>query len=145
VPIHLFRLAAIYGPGRSALDQVRAGTAQRIDKPGQIFSRIHVDDIATVLEASMARPHPGTAYNVCDDAPEAPEAVIAFASTLLGVAPPPLVPFAEADLSPMARSFYDDNKRVDNTRMKQALGVRLRYPDYRAGLRALLTAETPTS
>jgi nucleoside-diphosphate-sugar epimerase len=145
VPIHLFRLAAIYGPGRSALDQVRAGTAQRIDKPGQIFSRIHVDDIATVLEASMARPHPGTAYNVCDDAPEAPAAVIAFASTLLGVAPPPLVPFAEADLSPMARSYYDDNKRVDNTRMKQALGVRLRYPDYRAGLRALLTAEMPTS
>jgi nucleoside-diphosphate-sugar epimerase len=142
VPIHLFRLAAIYGPGRSALDQVRAGTAQRIDKPGQIFSRIHVEDIATVLEASMARPHPGTAYNVCDDTPEAPEAVIAFACTLLGVAPPPLVPFAEAELSPMARSFYDDNKRVDNTRMKQALGVRLRYPDYRSGLRALVAEET---
>lgn len=145
VPIHLFRLAAIYGPGRSALDQVRAGTAQRIDKPGQIFSRIHVDDIATVLEASMARPHPGTAYNVCDDAPEAPQTVIAFACALLGLAAPPLVPYADADLSPMARSFYDDNKRVDNTRMKQALGVRLRYPDYRAGLRALMAAETPTS
>jgi nucleoside-diphosphate-sugar epimerase len=145
VPVHLFRLAAIYGPGRSALDQVRAGTARRIDKPGQVFSRIHVDDIARVLEASMARPDPGAAYNVCDDAPDAPEAVIAFACTLLGIAPPPLVAFAEAALSPMARSFYDDNKRVDNTRIKQELGVELRYPDYRIGLRALLAAEAPSS
>jgi nucleoside-diphosphate-sugar epimerase len=141
VPVHLFRLAAIYGPGRSALDQVRAGTARRIDKPGQVFSRIHVDDIAAVLEASMARPHPGAAYNICDDAPDAPEAVIAFACALLGVHVPPLVPFAEADLSLMARSFYDDNKRVDNTRIKRELGIRLCYPDYRAGLRALLAAE----
>jgi nucleoside-diphosphate-sugar epimerase len=140
-PVHLFRLAAIYGPGRSALDQVRSGTARRIDKQGQVFSRIHVEDIATVLQASMARPHPGTAYNVCDDAPDAPEAVVAFACTLLGVAPPPLIAFEEADLSPMARSFYDDNKRVANTRMKQELGVRLRYPDYRTGLRALLAGE----
>jgi nucleoside-diphosphate-sugar epimerase len=141
VPVHLFRLAAIYGPGRSALDQVRAGTARRINKPGQIFSRIHVDDIAAVLEASMTRAHPGAAYNVCDDAPAAPEAVIAFACTLLDVAPPPLVAFAEAELSPMARSFYDDNKRVDNRRIKQELGVELRYPDYRAGLRAIFAVE----
>ncbi|HEX3500791.1 MAG TPA: SDR family oxidoreductase [Stellaceae bacterium] len=138
VPVHLFRLAAIYGPGRSALDQVRAGTARRIDKQGQVFSRIHVEDIATVLQASMAWPHPGRVYNVCDDMPEAPQTVIAFACTLLGVAPPPLVSFEAADLSPMARSFYDDNKRVANTRMKEELGIRLRYPDYRAGLRALM-------
>jgi nucleoside-diphosphate-sugar epimerase len=138
VPVHLFRLAAIYGPGRSALDQVRAGTARRIDKPDQVFSRIHVEDIASVLEASMARPNPGTAYNVCDDDPAAPQDVVAFACALLGVEPPPLVPFEQASLSPMARSFYDDNKRVDNSRMKRELDVRLRYPSYSAGLRALL-------
>lgn len=145
VPVHLFRLAAIYGPGRSALDQVRLGAARRIDKPGQIFSRIHVEDIATVLEASMARPRPGTVYNVCDDMPAAPQTVIAFACALLGVEPPPLVPFDQADLSPMARSFYDDNKRVDNARMKRELGVRLRYPDYMAGLRALMNKGQATA
>jgi len=145
VPVHLFRLAAIYGPGRSALDQVRSGAARRIDKPGQIFSRIHVEDIATVLEASMARPRPGTVYNVCDDMPAAPQTVIAFACALLGVEPPPLVPFDQADLSPMARSFYDDNKRVDNARMKRELGVRLRYPDYMAGLRALMNKGQATA
>ncbi len=145
VPVHLFRLAAIYGPGRSALDQVRSGAARRIDKPGQIFSRIHVEDIATVLEASMARPRPGTVYNVCDDMPAAPQTVIAFACALLGVEPPPLVPFDQADLSPMARSFYDDNKRVDNARMKRELGVRLRYPDYKAGLRALMNKGQATA
>jgi len=145
VPIHLFRLAAIYGPGRSALDQVRSGTARRIDKPGQVFSRIHVEDIATALAASMARPHPGTAYNLCDDAPAAPQTVIAFACELLGVAPPPLVAFDAAELSPMARSFYDDNKRVANARMKRELGVRLRYPDYREGLRALMANRQATA
>ena len=139
VPVHLFRLAAIYGPGRSALDQVRSGTARRIDKPGQVFSRIHVDDIATVLEASMARPNRGAAYNLCDDTPAPPAQVIEFACALLGVEPPPLVPLDKADLSPMARSFYDDNKRVDNARIKSELGVRFRYPDYATGLRALLT------
>ena len=118
VPVHVFRLAGIYGPGRSALDQVRAGTAQRIVKPGQVFSRIHVDDIANVLVASMARPNPGAVYNVCDDEPAPPAEVIAEAARLLGLAPPPEVPFAEADLSPMARSFWADTKRVDNTRMK---------------------------
>jgi hypothetical protein len=138
VPVHLFRLAGIYGPGRSALDTVRAGKAQRIDKPGQVFTRIHVADIAAVLRASMTRPHPGTAYNVCDDNPAPPEEVIRTACELLGVAPPPLVPFDSADLSPMARSFYADNKRVRNDRIKTELGVRLRYPDYRAGLTALL-------
>jgi nucleoside-diphosphate-sugar epimerase len=138
VPVHLFRLAGIYGPGRSALDAVRAGQAKRVDKPGQVFSRIHVEDIATVLEASIARPDPGAAYNVCDDDPAPPQEVVAFACDLLGGAPPPLVPFAQAELSAMARSFYEDNKRVDNTRIKRELGVTLRYPDFRAGLRALL-------
>jgi nucleoside-diphosphate-sugar epimerase len=140
VPVHIFRLAGIYGPGRSALDTVRDGRAQRVDKPGQVFSRIHVADIAQVLRASMAQPRPGAIYNVCDDDPAAPEAVIAHACALLGVAPPPLVPFAEAQLSPMAQSFYDDNKRVSNRRIKEELGVRLRYPSYRDGLRELLAA-----
>jgi nucleoside-diphosphate-sugar epimerase len=143
VPIHLFRLAGIYGPGRSALDTVRAGKAQRIDKPGQVFSRIHVDDIAAVLRASIAKPNPGAAYNVCDDNSAAPEEVIRYACELLGVPPPPLVPFDSADLTAMARSFYDDNKRVCNERIKTELGVRLRYPDYRAGLTALLRSASP--
>ncbi len=137
LPVHVFRLAGIYGPGRSALDTVRQGRAQRIDKPGQVFSRIHVADIVQVLRASMARPDPGAVYNVCDDDPAPPEAVIAYACRLLGLPPPPLVPFAEAALSPMARSFYDDNKRVANRRIKEELGVRLRYPGYRDGLDAL--------
>jgi len=139
-PAHLFRLAGIYGPGRSALDTVRSGKARRILKPGQVFSRIHVEDIAAVLLASIARPDPGTAYNVCDDDAADPAEVIAFACDLLGVMPPPAIPFAEAELSPMARSFYDDNKRVRNDRIKHALGVRLHYPSYREGLRALLAA-----
>jgi nucleoside-diphosphate-sugar epimerase len=139
VPAHIFRLAGIYGPGRSALDTVRQGRAQRIDKPGQVFSRIHVADLAAVLRASMARPDPGAIYNVCDDDPAPPEAVIAHACALLGVEPPPLVPFDTADLSPMARSFYDDNKRVSNRRLKEVLGVTLAYPSYKDGLQALLS------
>ncbi|NNG04808.1 MAG: SDR family oxidoreductase [Inquilinus sp.] len=138
--VHLFRLAGIYGPGRSALDTVRRGAARRIDKPGQVFSRIHVDDIAAVLRASMARPDPGTAYNCADDDPAPPAEVIAHACALLGIEPPPLVPFEKADLSPMARSFYADNKRVSNRRIKEDLGVRLAYPGYRDGLAALMEA-----
>ena len=138
LPVHVFRLAGIYGPGRNAIETVRQGRAQRIDKPGQVFSRIHVEDIAAVLVASIARPNPGAVYNVCDDDPAPPETVIAYASELLGVPPPPLIPFEEAPLSPMARSFYDDNKRVANLRIKEELGVRLAYPSYRQGLRALL-------
>ncbi|RMD61059.1 MAG: SDR family oxidoreductase [Alphaproteobacteria bacterium] len=141
LPVHVFRLAGIYGPGRSALDAVRAGTAKRIDKPGQVFSRIHVEDLARVLEASMARPDPGRIYNVCDDDPAPPADVVAHACALLGVAPPPLVPLEAAALSPMARSFYRDNKRVRNRRIKEELGVTLRYPGYRDGLRAILEAE----
>ena len=141
LPLHVFRLAGIYGPGRSAFDQVRAGTAKRIHKPGQMFSRIHVDDLARVLEASITRPNPGRVYNVCDDAAAAPAEVIATACELLGVAPPPLVPIAAAELSAMALSFYRDNKRVSNRRIKEELGVALAYPDYKAGLQAIFAAE----
>jgi nucleoside-diphosphate-sugar epimerase len=138
LPLHVFRLAGIYGPGRNPLDSVREGRARRIDKPGQVFSRIHVEDLVAVLRASMARPRPGAIYNVCDDAPAPAGAVVAFAAALLGRAPPPAVPFDQAALTPLARSFYDDNKRVANRRIKDELGVRLRYPSYREGLRALL-------
>lgn len=146
VPVHVFRLAGIYGPGRSALDTVRSGTAKRIVKPGQVFSRIHVDDIANVLEASIAKPNPGTAYNVCDDDPAPPQDVIAYACALLGKEPPPETPYAvaAAGMSEMARSFYADSKRVSNTRIKTELGVNLAYPDYRTGLKALL-APPPAS
>jgi nucleoside-diphosphate-sugar epimerase len=146
MPVHIFRLAAIYGLGRSPFAALRAGTAKRIDRPGQVFSRIHVEDLAQVLRASIARPRPGAVYNVCDDAPAPPEAVVAYAARLLGLPPPPLVPFEAANLSSMAKSFYDDNKRVANRLIKTELGVRLRYPDYRSGLAAILRNETcPTS
>ncbi len=143
VPVHVFRLSGIYGPGRSALDAVRGGRARRIDKPGHLFARIHVDDIAAVLRASMARPGPGAVYNVCDDEPAPAADVVAFACELLGVDAPPRVPFHQAakEMSPMALSFWRDNRRVDNSRIKGELGVRMKFPDYRAGLRAVLAAE----
>ncbi len=141
LPAHLFRLVGIYGPGRSALDSLRAGRARRIDKPGQVFNRIHVDDIGTALIASMERPAPGTAYNIADDDPAPSPDVMAHAAALLGQEPPPLVAFDEAGLSPMARSFYAENKRVRNDRMKRALGVALRFPSYKDGLAAQLAAE----
>lgn len=142
VPTHVFRLAGIYGPGRNALVDARAGQSRRIHKPGQVFSRIHVDDIAAVLIASMARPAPGRVYNVCDDGPAPSEDVIVEACRLLGIEPPPAVRFedAAAVMSEMARSFYADNKRVRNERIKRELGVVLRYPTYRVGLAALLAA-----
>ena len=140
LPAHLFRLAGIYGPGSSALDTVREGRARRVVKAGQVFSRIHVDDIVAVLAASIARPHAGAAYNVCDDDPAPPADVITYACELLNVTPPPAVPYESAELSPMARSFYDDNKRCRNNRIKNELGVRLLYPDYRTGLNAILAA-----
>lgn len=140
LPLHIFRLAGIYGPGRSAIDTVLAGQARRIVKPGQVFSRIHVDDIAAALRASMARPSPGAVYNLCDDDPAPPQEVTAHACRLLGREPPPEIPWeeAQAHLSPMARSFYGDNKRVSNGRMKTELGVTLKYPSYREGLAAIL-------
>ncbi len=141
LPVHVFRLAGIYGPGRSALDQVRAGRARRIDKPGHLFSRIHVDDIAKTLQASIARPNPGRVYNVCDDAPAAAAEVTAYACELLGVEPPPLIPLEEAEMSPMALSFWEDNRLVSNRRLHEELGVTLDYPDYRAGLKAILAGD----
>jgi len=138
LPAHIFRLAGIYGPGRSPFANLKAGTARRVVKPGQVFSRIHVEDIARVLEASMARPDPGRIYNVCDDEPAPPQDVVAAAARLMGVEPPPEQPFETAELSPMARSFYADNRRVANRRLKQELGVALAYPTYREGLAALL-------
>lgn len=141
LPVHVFRLAGIYGPGRSALDQVRAGHARRIDKPGHLFSRIHVEDIAKTLQASMARPRPGRVYNVCDDTPAAAAEVTAYACDLLGVKPPPLIPLEEAEMSPMALSFWQDNRLVSNRRLHEELGVTLDYPDYRAGLKAILAVE----
>ena len=142
LPLHIFRLAGIYGPGRGPFAKVRAGAARRIIKAGQVFSRTHVEDIAQVLEASIERPNPGAIYNVCDDNPAPPQDVIAFAASLLGVPAPPEVRIEDANLGPMASSFYAESKRVRNDRIKDELGVTLMYPDYRAGLRALLDAET---
>ena len=142
LPLHIFRLAGIYGPGRGPFSKVRSGKARRIIKQGQVFSRTHVDDIAQVLAASIARPNPGAAYNVCDDDPAPPQDVIAHAATLLGLPVPEAIPIEKAEMSPMARSFYAESKRVRNDRIKDELGVTLLYPDYRAGLAALLRAET---
>jgi nucleoside-diphosphate-sugar epimerase len=141
LPVHLFRLAGIYGPGRSAIDQLRAGTARRLVKPGQVFSRIHVADLAAALAASMARPEPGVVYNLCDDLAAPADEVIAYAAALLGIEAPPAVAFADADLSPMARSFYGESRRVRNERIKQLPGFRLAYPSYREGLRAIAAAD----
>ena len=137
-PIQIFRLAGIYGPGRSPLDRVRNGKAQRIIKPGHLFGRIHVDDIVTVVRAAMANPTAGPVFNVADDLPAESAEVLTYAAELLGMEPPPAVPFKDANLSPMARSFYADNRRVRNTRIKEELGVTLHYPTYREGLKALL-------
>lgn len=143
LPLHIFRLAGIYGPGRGPFAKVRAGTARRIIKEGQVFSRTHVDDIAQVVLASIDKPNPGAAYNVCDDNPAPPQDVIAYAAELLGLPIPPEVPFETADMTPMARSFYSDSKKVRNDRIKDELGVKLLYPTYQAGLTALLKAESP--
>ena len=133
--------AGIYGPGRGPFAKIRKGTARRIIKPGQVFSRIHVEDIAQVLLASLASPDPGAIYNLCDDDPAPPQDIIACAAELLGVQPPPEVSFDQADMGAMARSFYADSKRVRNERIKRDLGIRLRYPDYRSALIAILKAE----
>ncbi len=141
LPLHIFRLAGIYGPGRGPFEKVRNGTARRIIRPNQYFSRIHVEDIATVLAASIARPEPGAIYNVADDDPSPPEDVLAEAARLLGLPLPPEVAFEDAEMTPLARSFYAESKRVRNDRIKDALRVTLTYPDYRTGLHALLRAE----
>ncbi|HZP19347.1 MAG TPA: SDR family oxidoreductase [Bauldia sp.] len=132
----LFRIAGIYGPGRNPLVNLIEGKAHRVDRPGQVFNRIHVEDIASAVAAWFARPSTGI-FNLADDEPADPAEVVAYAASLLGVAPPPLVPIEDADLSPMARSFYDGNRRVMNRRIKEELGVALRYPTYRDGLSAM--------
>ena len=142
LPLHIFRLAGIYGPGRGPFEKVRDGTARRILKPGQVFSRIHVDDIAQVVAASMNAPRPGAIYNLCDDDPAPPEDVIAHAAELLGLPLPPAIPYDQADLTPMARSFYAESKRVRNDRIKSELGITLLHPTYRQGLAALLASES---
>lgn len=141
----LFRLPGIYGPGRSAFDRLRQGSARRLQKPGQVFSRIHVDDLAAGLAAAMARRQQGGVYNLCDDEPAAPDAVTGHAARLLGVEPPPLEPFDETTLSPMARRFWSESKRVSNARAKAALGWRPLYPSYREGLAAVLASETSST
>ncbi|MDQ2094215.1 SDR family oxidoreductase [Rhodalgimonas zhirmunskyi] len=141
LPLHIFRLAGIYGPGRGPFSKVRQGTARRIIKPGQVFSRIHVADIAQIVAASMARPEPGAIYNLCDDDPAPPQDVIAHAAKLLDLPLPPEEDFETAEMTPMARSFYAESKRVRNDRIKRDLGITLRYPTYREGLAAILASE----
>jgi nucleoside-diphosphate-sugar epimerase len=136
VPLLILRLAGIYGPGRSAFDKLRDGTARRIVKPGQVFNRIHVDDIGRVTQLA-ARQRLGGTFNLGDDEPAPPQDLVTYAAKLMGVPPPPDIPFAEADLTPMARSFYSDNKRVSNKAIKSALGIELLYPTYRDGLDAI--------
>lgn len=141
LPLHIFRLAGIYGPGRGPFAKVRAGTARRIIKQGQVFSRIHVEDIATTLAASIARPNPGAIYNVCDNDPAPPQDVLEHAANLLGLPIPPAVNWEDAEMPPMARSFYAESKKVSNKRILDELGVQLQYPDYRTGLADLLIKE----
>jgi nucleoside-diphosphate-sugar epimerase len=142
LPLHIFRLAGIYGLGRGPFSKVRNGTARRIIKTGQMFSRIHADDIAQVVAASIARPRPGAVYNLCDDDPAPPQDVLAYAAELLGLPLPPEVDFDAAEMTPMARSFYAENKRVRNDLIKSELGVHLKYPSYKEGLQSLLELET---
>lgn len=138
LPLHIFRLAGIYGPGRGPFAKVRSGKARRIIKKGQVFSRIHVEDIAAVLLASLHAPNPGAIYNLCDDDPAPPQDVISYAAHLLGLPEPPAEDFETAEMTPMARSFYAESKKVRNDRIKNELGVVLKYPDYKTGLQALL-------
>ena len=141
LPIHIFRLAGIYGPGRGPFSKVKSGSARRVIKKNQLFSRIHVEDIAQTLSASILKPNPGAIYNVCDDHPAPPEEVISYAAQLLGLPNPPKVKFEDADMTDMARSFYLESKKVRNDKIKNELGVLLKYPNYKVGLRALIKEE----
>jgi nucleoside-diphosphate-sugar epimerase len=140
LPVHLFRLGGVYGPGRSALDRIKAGAMERIEKPGHVFHWVHVDDVVQTLLASMARPEPGRVYNVADDEAISVSELVQLACETLGVEPPPPLPFDQAKLSPMAAIMFADNRRVSNARIKQELGVALRYPHMRDGLRAIAAA-----
>lgn len=135
--VEIFRLAGIYGPGSSAIDSLRRGQARSVVKPGQVFNRIHVEDIARTAIAALRQPHRHAIYNVTDDEPAPPQEVNAFAAHLLGMPPPPEVAFEDADLTEMGRSFYLENKRVRNDRIKNELGVELAFPTYREGLASI--------
>lgn len=139
LPVQIFRLAGIYGPGRTGAERILDGTAQRVIKPGLFFSRIHVEDIAQVLLASITRPRPGAVYNVADQEPAPPQDRITYAANLLGAPLPPEIPFEKAEMSAAARAFYADSKKIRADLIREELGVTLRYPTYREGLRALLT------
>ena len=140
LPVHLFRLSGIYGPGQNALVNLKQGTAKRIIKQGQVFNRIHVADIARILRASWQKPQPLSIYNVSDDEPSPPQEIVEYAAQKMGVPLPAAIAFEHATLSPMAMRFYAENKRVSNALIKQALGVTLCYPTYREGLDALYAA-----
>ncbi len=146
VSAHIFRLSGIYGQGRSSVDRLRLGLARRIDNPGHLFSRIHVDDIAQTLIASINQPSPGQIYNLCDDEAAEQQVVEAYAAELLGIEPPPLVPFDEVikEMLPIAKTFWQDNRRVNNARIKNELGVKLIYPTYREGLTAIYQSSSRT-
>ena len=146
LPFHIFRLAGIYGPGRNVLNAALAGQAPRIIKAGHQFSRIHVEDIAKILEASMKKPNSGAIYNVCDDEPAAAADVASYAYKLLGIPPTPEIVFEEAaaSMSDMGKSFWKDNRRVNNDKIKKELGVRLTYPTYRDGLKAIYETDFAT-
>ncbi len=141
VPAHIFRLAGIYGPGRSPLDQVRSGHARRLIKPGLVLGRIHLDDIVGAVMASIAKPNPGRIYNLTDDEPMPPQDIVSYACELLGVDPPQETDYAGAELPPIMREFYEDCKRVSNKRLKEELGYTFKHPTFRDGLRALLAKE----
>lgn len=138
LPSHIFRLSGIYGKGRSVIDDLKHGTARRIDKPNQVFSRIHVEDISQILQASIEKPNNGSIYNCADNFPCPQPEVVEYAAKIMGITPPPLIPFEQADLSPMARSFYGSCRRVSNEKIKTELQVQLKYPDYKSGLQAAL-------
>ena len=138
LPIHIFRLGGIYGPTRNPLQKVLQGKAAKIIKPGQVFNRIHVQDIIQTLLASISQPKPHTIYNLCDDNPAPPQDIIAYAAKILNVNEPPTIRFEDANLSEMAKSFYEENKRVSNQLIKTELGIKLMYPDFKAGLKNLL-------
>lgn len=141
IPINIFRISGIYGPGRSAIDAVRAGDSRRINKPGHVFNRMHIDDIVQVMIASMSQPKPGDIYNLADDLPVSSHELISYACQLLGKTPPPMIDFKDVDMAPIARSFYKDNKRVRNNKIKEKLGITLKYPDYKSGLDAIFAQE----
>ena len=141
IPVHIFRLSGIYGPGRSALDSVQAGMSRRINKPGHKFNRIHVEDIAQVLRQSFENPNPGSIYNLADDSPTPSYDVIEYACELLGQPVPPIIPFDDANLAPITSSFYNDNKHVLNDKIKSELGTKLKYENYQKGLEGCLRAQ----